>query len=179
MKYRDLIQFEPIESVIKLRQADDHTHAQQMVSTYVISDRMADVLLHRIVPALDMQTGYDNGALFIVGNYGTGKSHLMSMISAVCEYEDLCPNLTHPAVAEAMEVVAGHYKVVRQECGSTTMPLRDVILGYLQDGLAEMGVEVSFPSMEEAPNNKDLLAEMMGKFHQKYPDQGLLLVIDE
>ena len=44
MKYRDLIQFEPVESIIKLRQADDHQKAEQLVSTYVISERMADVL---------------------------------------------------------------------------------------------------------------------------------------
>lgn len=179
MKYRDLIQFEPIESVIKLRQADDHAQAEHLVSTYVISDRMADVLLHRIIPSLDPNASRENGALFIVGNYGTGKSHLMSAISAVCEHADLTQHLTHPAVAEKMGAIAGHYQVVRQECGSTNMPLRDVILGYLQDGLAEKGVEVSFPSMDEAPNNKDLLAEMMARFHQKYPQQGLLLVIDE
>jgi hypothetical protein len=179
MKYRDLIQFESVESVIKLRQADDHAQAEHLVSTYVISDRMADVLLHRIIPALDMNGGRDNGALFIVGNYGTGKSHLMSMISAVSEHADLTASLTHPAVAEKMGAIAGRYKVVRQECGSTNMPLRDVILGYLQEGLAAIGVDVSFPSMDEAPNNKDLLAEMMAKFHQKYPQHGLLLVIDE
>ncbi len=179
MKYRDLIQFEPIESVIKLRQSDDHDHAEQMVNTFVVSDRMADVFLHRILPSLDLQASRENGAVFIVGNYGTGKSHLMSMISAVCEYEDLCAQLTHPAVADGMQAIAGRFKVIRQECGSTTMPLRDVILGYLQDGLATMGVEITFPSMDQAPNSKDLLAEMMANFHQQYPQHGLLLVIDE
>ena len=179
MKYRDLIQFEPIESVIKLRQSDDHDHAKQMVNTFVVSDRMADVFLHRILPSLDLQASRENGALFIVGNYGTGKSHLMSMLSAVCEYEDLCAQLTHPAVAEGLQAVAGRFKVIRQECGSTTMPLRDVILGYLQDGLATMGVEITFPPMDQAPNSKDLLAEMMANFHQLYPQHGLLLVIDE
>ena len=47
MKYRDLIQFEPLEDVIQLRSADERGKAEQLVNTYVISDRMADVLLHQ------------------------------------------------------------------------------------------------------------------------------------
>ncbi len=53
MKYRDLIQFEPVTEVIQLRWADEKARAEKLVSTYVISDRMADVILSRIVPAVD------------------------------------------------------------------------------------------------------------------------------
>ena len=42
MKYGDLIQFEPIESVVQLRNADQLDAAKQLVSTYVISDEMAE-----------------------------------------------------------------------------------------------------------------------------------------
>ena len=38
MKYGDLIQFEPIESVVQLRDADDAAAARQLVQTYVISE---------------------------------------------------------------------------------------------------------------------------------------------
>jgi hypothetical protein len=38
MKYSDLIQFEPIESVVQLRDADETTTARQLVKTYVISE---------------------------------------------------------------------------------------------------------------------------------------------
>lgn len=51
MKYRDLIQFEPLEDVIQLRSADERSKAERLVSTYVISDRMVDVLIHRILPS--------------------------------------------------------------------------------------------------------------------------------
>jgi len=39
MKYGDLIQFEPIESVIQLQNASVIGEAQQLVTTYVISER--------------------------------------------------------------------------------------------------------------------------------------------
>lgn len=41
MRYGDLIQFEPIESVIQLLDADRPDEAKKLVSTYVISDDMA------------------------------------------------------------------------------------------------------------------------------------------
>jgi hypothetical protein len=40
MKYRELIQFEPLDDVIQLRSADERSKAEKLVSTYVISDRM-------------------------------------------------------------------------------------------------------------------------------------------
>jgi len=88
MKYRDLIQFEPVIDVIQLRQADEKKRAEKLVSTYVISDRMTDVILHRILPSLSISGDKPGDGLFIVGNYGTGKSHLMSIVTAIAEHKD-------------------------------------------------------------------------------------------
>ncbi len=44
MKYGELIRFQPIESVIELRQANKREKAKELVATYVISDEMADRL---------------------------------------------------------------------------------------------------------------------------------------
>lgn len=89
MKYNELIQFEPVTEVIQLSQANDKDIATQLVETFVISDRMADVIINRIVPELRIDIAAGGRGLFIVGNYGTGKSHLMSIISAAAEYPDL------------------------------------------------------------------------------------------
>ena len=83
MKYGDLIQFEPIESVVQLRDADEAAAARQLVQTYVISGEMAEKLTSLVVPQLQFDQPMDNKGLLVVGNYGTGKSHLMSVISAL------------------------------------------------------------------------------------------------
>ena len=44
MKYSELIHFEPIETVVQLREADSATQARRLVETFVISDRMAELL---------------------------------------------------------------------------------------------------------------------------------------
>jgi len=179
MKYRDLVQFEPIETVVQLREADDKGEAANLVRTYVISDRMADILVRLVIPQLQFTTPRDNKGLMIVGNYGTGKSHLMSVLSAVAEHGDLAASLTSEQVAQAAQATAGQFRVVRTEIGATTMPLRDILFGELETALHQMGVAHPFPPMSQAPNSKDLLVAMMSAFHQKNPDQGLLLVVDE
>jgi len=82
-KYGDLIQFDPVESVVQLRDADESAAARQFVQTYVISKEMAEKLITLVVPQLQFDQPSDNKGLLVVGNYGTGKSHLMSVISAV------------------------------------------------------------------------------------------------
>ena len=180
MKYKDLVQFEPIETVVQLRAADEKDEARQLVKTYVISNRMADLLTRLVIPQLQFAEPKDNKGLLVVGNYGTGKSHLLSVLSAVAEHADLRRLLTNEQVADASASIAGQFQVVRTEIGATTMPLRDILFGELELALAKkMGITYQFPPMSEAPNSKDLLVAMMTAFHEKYPDQGLLLVVDE
>ncbi len=179
MKYKDLVQFEPIETVVQLREADDKQEAAALVKTYVISDRMADLLTRLVIPQLQFAAPMDNKGLLVVGNYGTGKSHLMSVLSAVAEHDDLVASLSNQAVADAAKTIAGQFRVVRTEIGATTMPLRDILFGELELALGKMGIAYSFPAMNAASNSKDLLVAMMGAFHVKYPEQGLLLVVDE
>jgi hypothetical protein len=114
MKYGELIHFDPIESVVQLRTANDRSQAERLVAAYVISDRMADVILRQILPVLDLRLSERSGGLFVVGNYGTGKSHLMSVVSAVAEHGPLAEKLTHPAVVEGLRPILGRFCVVRQ-----------------------------------------------------------------
>lgn len=179
MKYGDLIQFEPIETVVQLRDADRANAARQLVSTYVISEEMAEKLTGVIIPQLQFDHPADNKGFLVVGNYGTGKSHLMSVISAVAENGDLAAHLNDKGVAKAAARIGGRFRVVRTEIGATTMPLRDILVAELEEHLDAMGVDYEFPSAAEVTNNKRAFEEMMSAFHVKYPDQGLLLVVDE
>jgi len=179
MKYGDLIQFEPIESVVQLREADEAAAARQLVQTYVISEEMADKLVNLLVPQLQFDQPMDNKGLLVVGNYGTGKSHLMSVISALAENGEFAESLNDKRVAAAAGRISGRFKVVRTEIGATTMSLRDILVAELEEHLGAMGVSYSFPPADRVPNNKRAFEDMMSAFHEEYPDQGLLLVVDE
>ena len=179
MKYEDLIRFDPIETVVQLRDADDMAAARHLVNSYVISDDMAEKLSVLVFPQLRYDRPADNKGLLIVGNYGTGKSHLMSVISAIAEHTDLASEISNPKTAEAARGVAGRFKVVRTEIGATTMSLRDIVVGEIEEHLAEFGVAFTFPSAADVAGSKRAFEEMMKAFHEKHPDLGLLLVVDE
>lgn len=179
MKYSELVQFQPIETVVQLRDADAAAEAKHLVETFVVSDRMAEQLIDLVIPHLQFDKPSDNKGLLVVGNYGTGKSHLMAFISAVAEHSDLAKAITNAKVASHVSPIAGRFKVVRAEIGSTKMSLRDILCADLEQHLGELGVSFQFPSVTKVTNNKDAFHEMMSAFQQKHPGKGLLLVVDE
>jgi energy-coupling factor transporter ATP-binding protein EcfA2 len=179
MKYSDLIQFEPIETVIQLREADELNDAKRLVETFVISDRMADQLVELVFPQLQFDKPADNKGLLVVGNYGTGKSHLMALISAIAEHADLVDAVSNPTVEKKASSIAGRFAVIRAEIGTTTMTLRDIVCHHIEEKLGELGVDFQFPLASEVTNSKDSFVEMMAAFEDAHPEKGLLLVLDE
>lgn len=178
MRYGDLIQFEPIESVIQLLDADRPDEAKKLVSTYVISDDMAERISKLMIPQLSFDEAVDHKGVLVVGNYGTGKSHLMSVLSLVAEDDSYVSMIHHPQVAEAAKAIAGRFKVHRIEI-SSQMSLRDIITQQLEVFLEKHGVSYTFPPADKVVNNKAAFEEMMSAFAEVHPDQGVLLVVDE
>ena len=178
MKYGDLIQFEQIESVIQLLDAGRPDEAKKLVATYVISDDMAERISKLMVPQLSFDDSVDHKGVLIVGNYGTGKSHLMSVLSLVAEDAAYQPMIRHPKVAEAAGKIAGKFKVHRIEI-SSQMSLRDIITQELELFLEKNGVSYSFPAADKVVNNKAAFEEMMAAFAEVHPNHGVLLVVDE
>lgn len=178
MKYSDLIQFDPIETVVQLREADRTASARRLVESFVISNRMGEQLADLVLPQLQFETPADNKGLLVVGNYGTGKSHLMAVISAIAEHSELAGALTNPAVADKASLVAGRFFVIRAEINSA-MPLRQFVMETLQEQLSDHGVQFDVPPEDQIKNHKDVFASMMAAFTAKFPDKGLLFVLDE
>lgn len=178
MRYGDLIQFEPIESVIQLLDANRPDEAKKLVSTYVISDDMAERIAKQMIPQISFDESVDHKGVMVVGNYGTGKSHLMSVLSLVAEDAAYVPMIRHAKVAEAAGAIAGKFKVHRIEI-SSQMSLRDIITQQLEIFLQKHGVSYSFPPADKVVNNKSAFEEMMAAFTEIHPNHGVLLVVDE
>ena len=179
MKYGDLIQFDPIESVVQLRDADNSNAAQHLVNTYVISDEMAERLTQLVIPQMQFDHPVDNKGLLVVGNYGTGKSHLMSVVSSLAADASLLEGLKNDGVRDAASQIAGRFKVIRTEIGATTMSLRDILVAELEEHLEKLGVEYVFPEAGTITSHKRAFEDMMAKFGEVFPEHGLLLVVDE
>ena len=179
MKYGELIQFDPIESVVQLRDADKSSAAHTLVNTYVISEEMAERLTQLVIPQMQFEQPVDNKGLLVVGNYGTGKSHLMSVISSLAAEASLLEGVKHIGVRDAASQIAGRFKVIRAEIGATTMSLRDILVAELEEHLETLGVDYVFPAAGTITSHKRAFEDMMTKFGDVFPEHGLLLVVDE
>jgi len=179
MKYKDLIQFEPIESVIVLKDANNKDKAEDLVKTFVVSQSMEINLNEIIIPNLQFEIPQDQKGIFVVGNYGTGKSHLMAFISALAENQEYLEFVNNQNVKKHAQRIAGKFKVIRYELGGTSISLRDAVCDNLEKKLKELEIEFNFPPIDKIGNNKDSLYEMMDIFQEKYPNDGLLFIVDE
>lgn len=179
MRYSELIQFDPIEEIVQLRESGQKDKARELVRTYVISKDMAERMVEVMFPNLVLEGAPDTKGMLVVGNYGSGKSHLMSVISALTEDSSNLEVIEDQDVRNAAKSVAGRFKVIRMEIGSTTMGLREILTGSLTRNLAKMNVDFTFPASHEVSENKTSFEDVMGAFHAVYPDQGLLVLVDE
>ena len=179
MKYSELISFNPIEDVIQLTTADDSSRAREYVKTYVMSDAMAENLQAPVIDQLQMDEVVDNKGVLIVGNYGTGKSHLMSVISAVANDAENLQYLQNRKFAKSMEKIAGRFEVLRIEVGGVTMSMREILFGFIQEDFDRRGIDYEVPDFDTVKDNKKLIRDMMMAFSSKYPDKGYLIVVDE
>lgn len=125
MKYSDLISFNPIEDVIQLVTADDSNKAREYVKTYIMSDAMVQSLKSPVLEQLQMDEVVDNKGVLVVGNYGTGKSHLMSVISAIAKDADNLQYLQNKKLLKKWNVLQVNLKSfasksAEQECPCMT-----------------------------------------------------------
>lgn len=179
MKYSELINFSPIETIIQLKEAGDKDKARSLVESYVMSDEMAEKLNAGILNELQFDEVVDNKGVLIVGNYGTGKSHLMSVISSIANDENNLKYLKNEQFSKHMERIAGKFEVLRIEIGSVSNSLRNIVVSELENDLAQRGITYKFPDAANITNNKTSLQAMMAAFEEKYSERGYLLVIDE
>jgi hypothetical protein len=177
MKYRDLIQFGPITSVVKLVTSSETEVAESLVKQYVFSQKIKEDIREIIVKNLSVAPSGETLGIQIVGSYGTGKSHLMAVISSIAENESLLSHLQDDGVREDFKKFAGQYKVLRFEIG-TDKPLKDVVFAHIERFLETLGIQFTF---DETSNFswKVQLQQMMAEFEETFPDKHLLIVIDE
>jgi hypothetical protein len=177
MLYKELIQFDPITTVVKLVNASDQNVAQNLVKTFVFSQKMQEDLREVIIKNLAPDPNHETKGIQIVGSYGTGKSHLMSLVSAIAENGELLNSLQSDQLKKDFKRIAGKYKVLRFEIG-TDKPLKEIVFAQIERFLKKEGVSFRFDDNSHF-SWKELVQQMMAEFESSFPKHHLLVVIDE
>lgn len=177
MKYKELIHFEPITSVVKLVNAGELAVAETLVKTFVFSKKIKEDMLEVIIKNLIPNASYETKGIQIVGSYGTGKSHLMALVSAIAENADLIKHLASDDIKQSFQKIAGQYKVLRFEIG-TDKPLKDIFFAQLERYLSKQKIDFAFDE-KSLDSWKVEISKMMAAFEGKFPKHHFLIVIDE
>ena len=178
MKYKELIQFDPIEEIIKFDRLDDIDYRKEVVRNFVCSQSYEDYILPQICGLLDLAATKETKGIQIVGNYGTGKSHLMSLFTIIAEDATYLPLLKSSAAKDSLKTIAGKYKVHRFELGNTD-DLWDIITYRIDNALHGWGIDYSISDDLSPDTYTEKLNKMLAAFEEKYPDSGFMLVVDE
>jgi hypothetical protein len=177
MQYKELIQFEPITTVVKLVNASELSVAENLVKTFVFSKKMQEDLREIIIKNLATEPTYETKGIQVVGSYGSGKSHLMSLVSVIAENENLVKLIQNDDLKKVFKPIAGKYKVLRFEIG-TDRPLKDIVFSQIERFLKRDGLDYKF-NEDSNESWKSLIQDMMASFEEKYPHHHFLVVIDE
>jgi Family of unknown function (DUF6079) len=179
MKYADLFTLNPIETIIELNDADKKEKARKLVSRFVMTPALREAIEDVALPQLDFGSGVEGKGIFVVGNYGTGKSHVMSVLSLIAQDASYLEQLRDPEQREKLRPIAGRYRVRRTELGASTMPLYDAVTQELQALAKQVGFDFHFKGQHEVVNIKTELQRYMSAFDACCPGQGVFYIIDE
>ena len=159
MKYSDLISFDPLETVIQLKDSNDEEKARNLIKTHVMSDSLARRYSDIIIQQLQFEQPVDNKGILIIGNYGSGKSHLMSVISSIAQYPGIFTELQNEDAKEQSKKIDGKFKVLRIEIGAVTTSLRDIICTELETFLQDLDIGFKFKDPFASEDALDLGCE--------------------
>jgi hypothetical protein len=171
---RDLLHFEEVEEVIKIRKDEK---AQEYIEKYVISDS----LRRNLVYMFETLSGATHKSFNVVGNYGTGKSHFLAFISAILEHPEYRSLVKDEEIAQKAQELGRHYLVVKFELGAA----KEVSLRYIffdqiyQQLLNQYDIEVPSFDLKSTYDNKQAVLDILSAIKAQDPEAGLVVIVDE
>jgi len=179
MKYDELFTLHPIETVIKIDEADKKAEAKRLVETFVITPSLGEAITNVALPQLDFESATEGKGIFVVGNYGTGKSHLMSFLSIIAEDAAVLPSVRSDEWRQKFRAFAGKYKAKRCQIAGSMMNLYEIVAEQLTLLAQTCGFPFAFVDQRKVSNVKTEFARFMVAFDAAQPGKGVLLIVDE
>lgn len=168
-KIGDLIEVPEIEPVVRLEDAGDRVMARNLVQSFVVTQDIRR-LLDLIMPSLE--SGQGKG-FFIMGSYGSGKSHLLSVLSLVCAARD-GKDVPAELASLARNLLVGRVSLLRFRA---QVALEDAVMSSLPDAIKPPPSSGKQGEIAGGDRSRALQAIMEGV--QRAGHSGFLLCIDE
>ena len=149
---------------------------KELVSSYIISEGLEQ----QIIDFFDNLRKPNHKSLKIIGNYGSGKSHLIAFLVSVLNNPDLRPLIKNQTVKKATAKIDRKFFTVQFELQPVDVDLSYFFFREVEKQFKkEYGLEIPKYTKGETLNFKDHLAEIISFLKEKDPTKGLLVVVDE
>lgn len=155
-----------------LRQADLQ---KELISSFIISEGLEQ----QISDFFDNLKKPNHKAVKIIGNYGSGKSHLIAFLVSIINNPDLRELIKNQKVRKAADAIARKFFTVQFELQPVDVDLSYFFFRELEKQiLRTYGIEI--PKLtSDTIDFKEHLANIVETLKKNDPSKGLLVVVDE
>ena len=177
MKIGEFFNFEDIQKVIEIESIEDE---QDLVEKFIISPNLQTDLLG-ILEYLNDKKPERNTSIDVIGNYGTGKSHLLGFLSIILSNPEMVQYIQDDLIKEEFSKVNREFLVVKHELPGLDKSLSDIFFYRVREQLKEnYGVEIrEIDADNDDKDPKELIEEILIQIKGKYPNKGLIVIFDE
>jgi len=177
-KIKDLINFEEIKDVIDIdSDLETKEGRRELVEEFIISQNLQEYLVN-LAEEFSQEV---HKSQIIIGDYGSGKSHLMGWILSLLENQELAKYISEENVKQKFEDhLDRDFAVVQFELQPGEPPLSQFFIDRLEMQLDEK-YDIKAPPLEnpETPDFKKYIKNVVKKIKQENPEMGLVVAIDE
>lgn len=175
MQIKELFNFEDIQQVVAIGSIENE---QEMVEKFVISSNLKEDLLE-FLEYLKGNKPEKNTSVDVIGNYGTGKSHLLTFLSLILSNPEIVQYIQDEDLKEEFAALDKEFLVVKYELPGQDKSLESIFQYRVKKQLKEIyDVDISSIDFNEK-DPKELVEEILLKIKEKYPNKGLIVIFDE
>jgi len=172
-----LFQFHRIKDVIDIdSDIKEDKNRVDIVSSYVLSDSLE----RQICDFFENLVRPDHKANTIIGNYGSGKSHLISFLVSLISWPELAAYLQNEKIKQAVAGLSRKFYTVQFELQAVQVPLRVWFFDKIYKQLTtNHSLVVPKLDLDKNYDDKENIQTILGAIKKHDPTAGLLVVIDE
>jgi len=172
-----LFDFQLIKDVVDIdADLDASDKRVELVASYVISDSLEN----QIIEFFNNLEHPKHKANTVIGNYGSGKSHLIGFLISLVEDPGLAASLNNDRIKHAVEKLSRKFFSVQFELQAGQVSLKQWFYGKIRQQLKEKyEIDIRVFNPQNDFDDKENIKEILADIKKKDPSIGLLVVIDE
>lgn len=174
----NLFSYTPIKDVIDIDlDLREDESKKKLISSFIISDSLEK----QIIEFFDNVDSPNHKAAKIIGNYGSGKSHLIAFLITSIVNPELRKFIQNKKVREAAEKCTRNFKVVQFELNQGEADLAAWFYRQLKKQLkSKYNIEIPlYDEKIQFDEQKEFIIEIINKVKASDKTAGLLVMIDE